>query len=553
MLDLCLENSFPTSGEHHEFMHLRPHDITAYTVNVKGGLNMNQKQITNLDLTNNASDLASFRFNFTDVHNPPGVGEIFCDSDMLLLPNPQTLVISKTTRLGHTFDLADWNSISIIDFHQSVIYQGTIDNIVDSSSYFTITVTFGNALGNPGSVFSQVLELRHSSTESTVEWGNVINKPVEYPPSTHIHMWADIEDHPTTMPPGEHQHIVADITDFPIVSVSTDNVTIIGNGTAGSQLRTLRMLPYTFGGSFTYPTIPTVTSGNFYIDGVNKYLIISKTDNLGGSHASGLSLMEYSSQISVKVADKQLNRYSLVSLETNHADYVVLLYDSGLSNIENASLVQTNDYEIQIQYNPIFKLDHMEDVYINTGTLASDQFLEYSLVDIGGVPTTIWNNKTPKASFNAGWFNNISDGALVDGAYNFSDSSGGATFVMNGPAFTIYSSKNITGVITSMLNTNKCGIKNTSGITKDFLIRGKCTGRSTISSWVSFGLINQSGTQIRPSRTHGWCISNESLTLNFECVVSIANDGEAYLAGCIHANFPAYFYLINIFLNVVEI
>lgn len=555
MLDLCLENSFPTYGDHHNFMHLRPQNITVSTINVKGNLNMNNNTISNLDLSNHASDLASFRFNFTDTHDPPLDGEIFCLSDMLLLPNPQTFKISKISRMGHHFDLSDWTSLAIIDIHTSVIYQGTIDNIIDHVDYFEIIVTFGNALGNPGSVLEATLEIRYSSNVGSVEWGNVLNKPFEYPPSAHIHMWNDIEDPPATMPPSAHDHVVADITNFPTTMPPSAHQHVVADITDFPDIppRTLRMLPYTFGGAFTYPTIPTVVSGNFYIDGVNKYLIISKTDNLGGSHASGLSLMEYSSQISVKVADKQLNRYSLVSLDTNHANYVVLSYDSGLSNIENASLVQTNDYEIQIQYNPIFKLDHLEDVYINTGTLTANQFLEYSSVDIGGVPTTIWNNKTPKAFFNAGWFNDQSDGALVDGAYNFPDSAGGGTFLMNGPTFTVYNSQNITGVITSMLNTNKCGIKNTSGVTKNFLIRGKCVGRSTVSSWVSFGLINSVGAQIRQSRAHGWCINNESLTLNFECVVSMAHNDEVYLAGCIHANFPAYYYLINIFLNVVEI
>jgi len=702
MLDLCLNNSLPTSGDHHNFMHLRPQDITTYTINVKGSCNMNNNPISNLDLSNQASDLSNFRFNFTDTHNPPQAGEIYCASDILLLPNPQTLRVSKTSRMGHHFDLAEWTSIVIIDIHNTVIYQSTIDDIVNNANDFEITVTFGSVLGNPVSVLGATLELRYSSSVGSVEWVDVQNKPAEYAPSAHIHMWNDIENPPATMPPSAHQHVVADITDFPTIptdpspitldptgfdhpelivinydsvtrkitlsgagwkaywhntevvslingwvsaahddlvgnsfflyyngtnfvwstspwtfdmlqiaevnyesgykfavreshglmpwtvhrelhqtigtyivsgadltnytlssttpadrrpdisqtvladedlqttspqllktdnaslpysvlyltgsavdtivtnqaeidilntgvlrynlntggtwslvditnnsygkifviaipatsdaasqkfryiftvpqqisgslttiqsvgfstmvlpnfktpeyfpiaeiivrqqnsgwtlisvnkltgtkqqlmssavgltSVSTDNVTIFGNGTPSNPLRTAVSFPYTFGSAYTHPTTPTVVPGEFYLDATNHYILISKTDNRTNSHSSALTLLGYGSQITIPADIGKTNRYSIL-LSDIQADYVQYLYGPGNSSIEDLTIYNGN-YEIGLQFNPIYTMDHLQDVDTTTNPLSDGQVLTYDSL-LG------WTNETP--------------------------------------------------------------------------------------------------------------------------------------------------------------
>ena len=50
---------------------------------------------------------------------------------------------------------------------------------------------------------------------STVEWTEVLNKPVSFPPSAHTHLWASITDKPTEFTPDAHVHTWADITDKP--------------------------------------------------------------------------------------------------------------------------------------------------------------------------------------------------------------------------------------------------------------------------------------------------------------------------------------------------
>ena len=77
--------------------------------------------------------------------------------------------------------------------------------------------------------------------------------------------------------------------------------------------------------------------------------------------------------------------------------------------------------------------------------------------------------------------------------------------------------------------------------------------RKTNFNRVSFGLNDSGGVQVRQARTNSWGISNESLTLNFECVLDMVNNAEIYLVGCMHSNAGDRFYLINIFLTVTEI
>ena len=70
-------------------------------------------------------------------------------------------------------------------------------------------------------------------TSGVVDWGNITNKPTEfppeahnqswstitdkpadYPPSSHDHAWDEITGKPTEFPPESHNHVVAEITDF---------------------------------------------------------------------------------------------------------------------------------------------------------------------------------------------------------------------------------------------------------------------------------------------------------------------------------------------------
>ena len=1028
MLEHFLNTSLPSGGElTNSWMHVRANSVTSQNVNVLGTMDLHNNQITNLDISNKQADLASFRFDFTDQHNPPQSGEIYCDSDMLLLPNPQTLLVSKTSRLGHHFDMADWTSISVIDFHNSAIYQGTVDNFEDHATYQTVTVTFGLAIGEAVSVIGTTLELRYSSSTTTVDWADVqnkpdleqkiyewkyggtytallpspilsgrfyyyaeghcmlfstsdsngydhtdlieslgassqiivitsketrnryvvqsvprsdvgyrefqfnlgtsiiedtelvigtvyqistifipsqnwtqitekpidivdpilgqgliydgtsfknsnlpngestdwsviTNKPTTFDPSVHTHVVADITNFPSTMTPSAHTHPWSQITSQPdslesgfdkpenvivsydsatrkvtltgspwiaywlgtevpglvsgwvsdahtnangtyflyyngssfiwsnsvwsldmlqiamvsrtanytlairechgrmpwqvhqelhrtvgtyfvsggdisgyvlssttatdrrpnisqaviadedlhttltallktdntnapycwfylsgsngsrllsgqteictntnattmlqynlfsggvwslsnytnghyakifilalpitadsqslayrfafivpqqtsnslstiqavdfstislgdlasleyipiaeiivrqingstwslisvakitstkaltstattgLTTVSTDSVTIYGNGTVVNPLKTIRLLPYTYGGTFVNPTPPTVISGNFYIDATNRYIIISKTDNLGNSHASGLALLDYGTQLTIQVANGKRNRYSLLELTSNQAGYVELSYGNSLSNIEDGTYVSNGDYEMVVQYNAISKIDHLADVYIDSGTLVDNQLLQYDSL-LG------WTNKTVAASSNKafmslGWFNDVVPSYTTSAQYYFSWSASGVTFSLVGNGFSVFGSQNTSSVINSLVTGNNCGVKNVSGVSKKLLVMGKCTGVSTAGTWISFGLNDQLGNQVRPARTQSWGILNEALSLHFHCVIDLANNGEIYLVGCVHSNVSAAFYLTNIYLTVSEI
>ena len=50
---------------------------------------------------------------------------------------------------------------------------------------------------------------------SSVEWAEVQDKPVSFPPSTHTHLWAEVQDKPVSFPPDLHAHTWESITDKP--------------------------------------------------------------------------------------------------------------------------------------------------------------------------------------------------------------------------------------------------------------------------------------------------------------------------------------------------
>lgn len=350
-------------------------------------------------------------------------------------------------------------------------------------------------------------------------------------------------------------HSIGSHTDVNIID-PVDGQVMTYNGSLGkfvnAAISSSSNMPYKFIEGFLIDDPPSPDNGDWFIDYTSHNLLFSVMDTNDNDHSDIFSKIGFNTIIRVNMTNGN-HRYYCVTQATDNDNYYIFKYDNGLSSIVEGTLVEDTVYDVSFYYQTVRNIDDLGDVYIDS--VAENQVLQYASVTIGGEPTLIWTNKKPKAFFNAGWFNDVSDTAQTNTSYNFPYSAGGVTFALNGPSFTIYSSQNITGVITSMLNTNKCGIKNTSGVTKNFLIRGKCTGRSTASTWISLGLINGATPveQIRPSRTHGWCINNESLTLNFECMVAMAHNDEVYLAGCIHSNVPAFFYLINIFLNVVEI
>ena len=53
----------------------------------------------------------------------------------------------------------------------------------------------------------------------------------------------------------------------------------------------------------------------------------------------------------------------IIALIDSPAEEIEFSYDGTLSNIEDASFVLGNDYELVFQFNPISKIDHLADVY----------------------------------------------------------------------------------------------------------------------------------------------------------------------------------------------
>ena len=55
-------------------------------------------------------------------------------------------------------------------------------------------------------------EFAEAQLPDTITWGNVDDKPTEFPPAAHSHEWADLTDPPTEFPPAQHGHAQADIS-----------------------------------------------------------------------------------------------------------------------------------------------------------------------------------------------------------------------------------------------------------------------------------------------------------------------------------------------------
>lgn len=49
----------------------------------------------------------------------------------------------------------------------------------------------------------------------TVSWGNIENKPLQFPPTTHGHDWSELANVPTEFPPLAHGHVWSEIADKP--------------------------------------------------------------------------------------------------------------------------------------------------------------------------------------------------------------------------------------------------------------------------------------------------------------------------------------------------
>lgn len=61
-----------------------------------------------------------------------------------------------------------------------------------------------------GAAYNQVAQaILHAISQAvpdSIDWGNILNKPASYPPSSHGHSWSGISDKPTTFAPIPHNH-----------------------------------------------------------------------------------------------------------------------------------------------------------------------------------------------------------------------------------------------------------------------------------------------------------------------------------------------------------
>jgi len=342
----------------------------------------------------------------------------------------------------------------------------------------------------------------------------------------------------------------------PPVSVSTDNTTILGNGTAGSALTVApKVVPYYHGqwqcGSVTYNvnTPPTPGAGTFYFQHTTIYpntyeMIINYTDLSAVNHTAEFEKLDYSSIIQIYSTDKTLkNKYIIsqyVSIDGSTRKY----YIDALQSSEEFTLVMMDSYQFDIVFYPVQDIDDLRNVAISNPI--NNQVLTYNGTD--------WINKVPgKAMMTVGWFANNADNYIVDTNYYFPYSAYGATLSLIGTSFSEVLASNITNILSSDRGTNKCGIKNISGGTKQFLVMGKVSGAITNQTWVGFGVNDKFAVQIRQSRSNSLCLTNGTLTNNFHCIVDIPNQDGVYIVGCTHANYDVRFNLFNIWLTVIEI
>lgn len=341
-----------------------------------------------------------------------------------------------------------------------------------------------------------------------------------------------------------------------LTSVSTDNTTILGNGTAGSALYVApKIVPYYYGqwqcGSVTYdvnnPPIPG--AGSFYFQSTTIYpntyeLIINYTDLNTVNHTSDFEKLDYSSIIQIYSTDKtQKNRYVIsqyVTINGSSRKY----YLDALQSSEEFSLVMMSTYQFDLVFYPVQDIDDLRNVNITNPI--SSQVLTYNGTD--------WINKVPgKSMMTVGWYNNVPENYFVDTNYYFPFSPYGVTLSIIGTSFSQVAAINIPNMLASDLGTNKCGIKNISGGTKQFLVMGKVSGSITNQTWVGFGVNDKYAVQIRQSRSNSTCMTNDTLVTHFHCIVDIPDQDGVYIAGCTHANYDVRFNLFNIWLTVIEI
>lgn len=339
----------------------------------------------------------------------------------------------------------------------------------------------------------------------------------------------------------------------PPVGVSTDNTTILGNGTANSALTVSpRVFPYyypqyRYGGTYSHALPPSPGDGFFFYEPTYNELLISYTDNSGVSHENEMKKLDYSSTIHIYNDDKTLkNRYIFTQSSLSNPGYIIILCDDSNVNIE-FTFTSLETYSFEFIYSTVQDLEDLRN--INVSAPVNNQVLSYS--------DGFWINKTlsttAKSMMTVGWYNNVPENYFVDTNYYFPYSPYGVTLSLIGTSFTQVAAINIANMLASDLGTNKCGIKNISGGTKQFLVMGKVSGAITNQTWVGFGLNDKFAVQIRQSRCNSVCLTNDTLAINFHCIVDIPNQDGVYIVGCTHANYDVRFNLFNIWLTVIEI
>lgn len=342
-----------------------------------------------------------------------------------------------------------------------------------------------------------------------------------------------------------------------ITAVTTD-ATLTGSGTAGAPLAVAsNLIPYyfprwTFAGTYAYPSLPLVSNGGFWYDPTLKELLIPYVDADARTHETELKKLDYSSVIYIYNADKtKKNKYVFTQSDiVTSANYILIQCDSFTNNLnEEFTLTATELYSMEFIFCALQDLTDLRT--INISDPVNDQVLAYS--------SGSWINKTisttGKAALSVGWFNDLADGNVSSADYYFSSSTLGAVWNLVGTDFSILQSSNITGILQEQVGTNKCGVRNVSGVTKQFLVLAKCLGLPTATTWVTFGLLtdNTNGnTHIRPSRVVVYTPQTESTAIEFHCVVSMAHNSDVYLAGSCHST-GQFLKLINIVLTVIEL
>ena len=133
---------------------------------------------------------------------------------------------------------------------------------------------------------------------------------------------------------------------------------------------------YTYKGTYTSPTYPTLTQGCLYIDTTNNMMYMNDTDTNASSHIVLFSKIGYGSIIEILLNVQYHQRYVLINVNANGDSYVEYKYDPSLSVLEaDGSLTVGNIYDIEIHYQTIKNLDDLGDVDI--ATPLEDQLLTY--------------------------------------------------------------------------------------------------------------------------------------------------------------------------------